>query len=318
MFFVKLFQTGFKTAGSESKIMTRRLLVLIVFFIACNQDLAAARMHILSTAEVVIHHAPSLANAARQTAELYGESKAALEQIFGWQYREKVNIMILKNNNDFKKMTGYSYIVALAVPERNLIIIDYSKMNRWPFFLEKTLKHEICHLMLHHHIRGGRLPKWLDEGIAQWVSDGMVELLMNSKRQSLDDAILAGSYIPLHELTQRFPQDRRSLWLAYEESKSMVAYIEKHYGKKGILNLLNHLKAGQDFDTALSKSFSVSFHELESSWQRQLKNHSRLITFLASYIYEVLFVLAAMLTIAGFIRFLIKKRAYKDEDDEGW
>jgi hypothetical protein len=173
-------------------------------------------------------------------------------------------------------------------------------------------------LMLHHHIRDGQLPKWLDEGIAQWVSDGMVELLMNSKRQSLDDAILAGNYIPLSELTHSFPQDRRSLWLAYEESKSMVDYIEKHYGRKGVLNLLNHLKAGQDFDTALYESVSVPFNELESKWQRQLKNRTGLITFLATYIYELLFVLAAILTIAGFIRFLIKKRAYKDEEDDGW
>ncbi|UCH23258.1 MAG: hypothetical protein JSU83_08655 [Deltaproteobacteria bacterium] len=301
----------------KGKIIIKRLFVLIVFFIICNQHFVGARMNMLSTAEVIIHHAPSLINAAQETAELYKESKAVLEQIFGWQYEEKAIVVIAKNNNEFRRITGYSYIVALAVPQRDLIIIDYSKMSRWPSFLERTLKHEICHLMLHHHIRDGQLPKWLDEGIAQWVSDGMVELLMNSKRQSLDDAILAGNYMPLSELTHSFPRDRRSLWLAYEESKSVVGYIEKHYGRKGVLNLLNHLKAGQDFDTALYKSFSISFNELESKWQRQLKNRTRLITFLATYIYEVLFVLAAILTIAGFIRFLIKKRAYKDEDDDG-
>jgi hypothetical protein len=294
----------------------RRLMILFTFFIVCIQNPAVARMNMLSTAEVNIHYAPLLKNAAREAAQFYRESKVELEETFGWRYPVKPDVILMKNNNDFKKMTGYSYIVALAFPGKNLIIIDYSKMGQRPFSFKKTMNHEVCHLMLHHHIPGGNLPKWLDEGIAQWVSDGMMELLMNPKRQSLDDAILAGRYLPLSELFYRFPQDRQSLWLAYEESKSMVAYIEKRYGKKGVLNLLNHLKAGRDFDTAVYKNFSISMDSLEQSWQRQLKKRSRFFTFAATHMYEFLFVLAALLTVAGFIRFILKKRAYKEEDDD--
>ncbi len=294
----------------------RRLIMLIVFFIVSNQDPAVARMNMLSTAEVNIHYAPILKNAAREAAQFYRESKVELEETFGWQYTVKPGIVLVKNNNDFSRLTGYSYIVALAIPKKNLIIIDYSKMGQGPFSLKKTMKHEVCHLMLHHHIPGGQLPKWFDEGIAQWVSDGMMELLMNPKRQSLDDAILAGNYLPLRELIYRFPQDRQSLWLAYEESKSMVAYIEKRYGREGVLNLLNHLKAGLDFDTAVYKNFSLSLDALEKNWQRQLKKRTRFFTYIATHMYEFVFILAAMLTVAGFIRFILKKRAYKDEEDE--
>jgi hypothetical protein len=294
----------------------RRLILLIVFSIACTQNPAVARMNMLSTAEVNVHYAPILKNAAREAAQFYREAKVELEETFGWQYPVKTEVVLVKNNNDFKRITGYSYIVALAIPNKKLIIIDYSKMGHGPFSLKKTMKHEVCHLMLHHHIPRGKLPKWLDEGIAQWVSDGMMELLMNPKRQSLDDAILAGNYLPLSELIYRFPQDRQSLWLAYEESKSMVSYIEKRYGREGVLNLLDHLKAGQDFDTAVYKNFSVSLDALENNWQRQLKKRSRFFTFVATHIYEFIFVLAALLTVAGFIRFLLKKRAYKDEEDD--
>jgi len=290
--------------------------MLIAFFIVCNQDLALARMRMLSTADVTIHHAPILKNAAREAALFYRESKVELEETFGWQYPVSPEVVLVKNNNDFNKITGYSYIVALAIPSKKLIIIDHSKMGQGPFSFKKTMKHEVCHLMLHHHIPGAKLPKWLDEGIAQWVSDGMMELLMNPKRQSLDDAVLAGRYIPLTELRYRFPRDRRSLWLAYEESKSMVAYLEKRFGREGVLNLLNHLKAGLDFDTAVYKNFSVSMDALESSWQRQLKKRTRFFMFVASHMYEFIFILAALLTVAGFIRFLLKKRAYKDEDDD--
>ena len=290
--------------------------MLIVFLILCNRDPAAARMDMLSTAEVNIHHAPVLKNAAREAAQFYQEAKVELEELFGWPYPLKPDVVLVKNNNDFNKITGYSYIVALAIPGKNLIIIDYSKMGQGPFSFKKTMKHEVCHLMLHHHIPGGKLPKWLDEGIAQWVSDGMMELLMNPKRQSLEDAVLAGRYLPLSQLMYRFPRDRQSIWLAYEESKNMVAYIEKRYGREGVLNLLNYLKAGQDFETAVYKNFSITMNALEHDWQRQLKKHSRFYIFAATHIYEFLFVLAALLTFAGFIRFLLKKRAYQDEEDD--
>jgi hypothetical protein len=293
-----------------------RLMMLIAFFIVCNQDTAVAHMNVLSTAEVNIHYAPILKNAAREAAHFYQEAKVELEETFGWQYPVKPEVVLVRNNNDFKRITGYNYIVALAIPTENLIIIDYSKMGQGPFSFKKTMKHEVCHLMLHHHIPGRQLPKWLDEGIAQWVSDGMMELLINPKRQSLDDAILAGNYLPLSELIYSFPRDRQSLWLAYEESKSMVAYLEKRYGREGVLSLLNYLKAGQDIDTAVYKNFSISMDALEKSWQRQLKNRSRIFTFAATHMYEFLFVLAALLTVAGFIRFLLKKRAYKDGEDE--
>jgi hypothetical protein len=54
------------------------------------------------------------------------ESKVELEETFGWQYPVKPEVVLVKNNNDFRRITGYSYIVALAIPPKNLIIIDYS------------------------------------------------------------------------------------------------------------------------------------------------------------------------------------------------
>jgi hypothetical protein len=53
----------------------RRLIMLIAFFIVWNQGPAAARMTMLSTAEVNIHYAPVLKNAAREATQFYRESK---------------------------------------------------------------------------------------------------------------------------------------------------------------------------------------------------------------------------------------------------
>lgn len=76
-------------------------------------------------------------------------------------------MLLIKDGKTFHRIAKNSLIVAIAIPEQYLIVIDYSKVHIHPFTLEVTLKHDVCHLLLHHHIPGDNLPKWLDEGISQ-------------------------------------------------------------------------------------------------------------------------------------------------------
>ncbi|MGE0085394.1 MAG: hypothetical protein AB7S75_13350, partial [Desulfococcaceae bacterium] len=46
-------------------------------------------------------------------------------------------------------------------------------------------------------IRIPHLPKWLDEGICQWSSDGISELLIQNKGDVLRTALLSGNIIAL-------------------------------------------------------------------------------------------------------------------------
>jgi hypothetical protein len=297
-------------------MIIQRLLHLLFLFIIFHQPLYAQPLGIVRTEDVSVHYEESMKGAAFSTLELYPDLKVELEETFGWALNFRPKILLIKNSINFRRITNKPYIVALALPQENLIVIHYSKMNQHPFSLGITLKHEMCHLMIHHHIDSHQLPKWFDEGIAQWISDGIAELIMTPKRALLNDTILAGNYLSLRELSDRFPQERRSLQLAYEESKSMVEYIVLKYGENGILNILDHLKNGLDFETAVKKSLSLSINELEIRWHNHLKKRENIFVFLAGYIYEVLFFVGALLTIAAFIRFLLKKRAYTDEDDE--
>ena len=205
------------------------------------------------------------------------------------------------------------------MPEKNLIVIDYSRMNIHPFTLSITLKHELCHLLLHQHISREKLPKWLDEGICQWVSDGIGELFVNQNISGLDAAILSGRIIPFKKLTDYFPQEKASLMLAYEQSKSVVGYIERQYGNSAILNLLEHLKNGATVEEAVKESLGISFERLEMQWLDYLESTPRWLVFLAHNIYGILFFLAAVLTFLGFIRLLRRrKRVYEQwkEEDE--
>ncbi|MDY6863304.1 MAG: peptidase MA family metallohydrolase [Thermodesulfobacteriota bacterium] len=291
------------------------LLSLSVLLVILAGSLYSEGTDFIRKRDVIILFENSLESAAKEAADIYPGVKEELEKTFNRQLNLKPTIFLIKNGEKFKRIVGSDLIVAIAVPERNQIIIDYSKLNKFPFKLRTTLKHELCHLMLHRRIKKGNLPKWLDEGIAQWISGGLGEIIMGNRRPVLSKAIPSGIYINLRDLTKRFPEDEKHLLLAYEESRSLVEYINREFGRKGILNILHYMEKGDSVDEAILKSLSISFEKLEERWHNNLKKEFTWFTYLGNHLYEALFFLGAVLTVCAFIKYLIKKRAYRDDKE---
>jgi hypothetical protein len=228
--------------------------------------------------------------------------------------------VLLKDNKRFRSPAGDNLVVAYALPNKNAVVIDHSKVNTSPFMLRNTFKHELCHLLLHHYIRDDNLPRWLDEGICQWASDGFADILMDSKGNLLPAAILSDTYFDLEKLQHQFPQGKHSLMLAYQQSKSVVEYLSSKYGSQGILDFLKLLQQGYDLESAFALRFGIQIDEFQYQWRGHLKKKINWFTYLSIHIYEILFVSAALLTILGFVRKMVRRRAYsaqEDEDDAG-
>lgn len=298
--------------------MAKQLFVIALLLVMTSPVAFSNRVNtdIIQNEEVVIHFEKPLQNVAKVVADIYPDVKAELEKALGWKLDFRPVVVIIKDRKAFQKMAGSDLVVAFAVPGSNLIIIDYSRMDTHPFTLEVTLKHELSHLLLHYYIDSRNLPKWLNEGVSQWVSGGMAEIIMGEKKVSLRRATLSGKFISLKDLAERFPEDKEALLLAYEQSKSIVEYINREFGTSAILQILHFLKNGDEIDVAVQKSLSIPLEELEGRWQNHLREKTLWIAYLGDSLYTILFFFAALITIYGFIMFLIKKRAYKDEDDD--
>ena len=296
-----------------------RGLCSIITFIALllSPYVPAAQQLVLQDPNIVVIYDPPLDSAAGEIIRIYPEIKLELEELFNWGLGIRPQVLLVGDTPAFQKITGNNLFVAFAVPEKNLIVIDYSRMNIHPFTLSITLKHELCHLLLHQHIRPENLPKWLDEGICQWVSDGIGELFVNRNLSGLDAAVMSGRTIPFRKLTNYFPRDKASLMLAYEQSKSLIGFIDRQYGNSAILNLLEHLKNGDTVEEAVRDSLGISIGRLEKEWLDYLESTPRWLVFLANNIYGILFFLAAVLTFLGFIRLLRRrKRVYEEWEEE--
>ena len=275
----------------------------------------AAEMGIIEREEVEISYDKGLEGEAEEVLRIYPHIRNDLEK----RLKLKVTFVpaiILFKEESFSRAAENPYIVAFAIPDRNLIVIDYSKMSVHPFTIELTLKHELCHILLHRAAQGGKIPKWLDEGIAQWVSAGIAEILISPKRSFLNEAVIAGKSLNLRALEDAFPRDKESLHLAYEASKSFVNYLIERFGIDSLTGTLEPIKKGEDWEVAISKAVLLSFDELEKDWHQDLMRKLTWYTYVINNLYEILFFFAAIIAVIGFLRAFMRKRAYMRQNED--
>ena len=283
-----------------------------IFFllIILPETLYAEQPRLLEGEGVRVFFEIPLQAAANETLDLFPSVRKDLESKLGWRVNFKTTIFLVRESRTFQNMVGTDLVVAVALPKKNLILIDYSKMKIHPFTIESTLKHELCHLLLHDQIQSGNLPRWLDEGIAQWVAGGIGEFIMTRKKSVFQGAVLAGRLIEIRTLSRGFPGNPQSLHLAYEESKSLLEHIIDQYGVEGVLAILKSLREGTEWEKAIERGLSKPLDTLLEEWHFQLNKRITWFTYLSHHLYEILFFMAALMMIYGFIKAYRKKRAY--------
>lgn len=274
-----------------------------------------AEIRTIQTKDFTVSYEERLANVASEVAQVYPVVSQELVETLKWETDFRPKIILTGDRDAFRKIVGIDIITAFALPGRDLIVIDTSRVYTKPFTLRSTLKHELCHLLLHHNIDSRLLPRWIDEGVCQWASGGVAELMADDGGRILTKAAVSDRLISIRELA-RFPIDEPSLILAYEESKNIVEYIVRDFGKIELMQILENLKEGDTISESVQKSLGLTLSELESKWHSSLKRKYTWFAYLSANLYTIIFALAALITVYGFIRLIQKKRAYKDDDEE--
>lgn len=292
-----------------------RLFLLVILFLSPNPILAQEQ-NILESDDLIVQFDQPLRGAAREVMEIYPGIKKEIEKIFRDKIVFRTTVVLIKENLTFQNMVRNNLTVAFAVPQRDLIVIDYSKMNTHPFTIRIVLKHELSHLYLHSVVGEGKLPKWFDEGVSQWVSGGIPEITIDQDSSVFREAIVSGRFIRISDLAHQFPEEKHLRLLAYKESLSIVEYMDKKFGMDGILAVLGRFKVGDGEGQGISRGISISLDELERDWVGHLKRRATWFIYFSNNLYLILFVMASLLTVYGFVRLVIKRRSYKDEDED--
>jgi len=290
-----------------------RTIGFIIFLMVMPLSASGDDFVSLRSDQTVILFEKPLRSSAVELMAIYPSIKSDLEKLTGWEIDFNPTFLLLAHSN-FLSMIETKNVVAFAVGQDYRIVIDSSRMNVNPFTLSVTAKHELAHLLLHHKINRTPLPRWLDEGFAQWASDGISEIITGN-RTFLTNAVIQRNLIPLHKIDHYFPENETQMILAYEQSKSLVEFIQKKFGAATLLNILHQMAKGDSIDDAVLTNLSISLDGLEHLWHKDLTSRKIWFYYLSTYLYAILFFLASVLAVIGFIRYQIRRKKWREEEE---
>lgn len=266
---------------------------------------------------LTIKYEQPLEGVVKKVARIYPQVKADLEKRLRLEVTFQPTIFLIANASAFRGMTGGNELItAFAVSRNNTIVINYSKMEETPFDLELTVKHELCHLLLRKYIQKSHLPRWLNEGISQWVSEGVTDIIYSDGSKIFKQAVLSNNFLALKDISLSFPRRKELFILSYEESKSFIDYLESRYGKDKLIAILYELQQGNEIENTFSSVFSVDLAKLEKDWHRHLRRKYTWIRYISDNIYWLLFFAGAIITVIGYLHLRVRMKKYQDEEDD--
>jgi len=105
-------------------------------------------------------------------------------------------------------------------------------------------------------------PRWLNEGIAVYLSEGYG----SSDRSLVSQAAKSKTLTPLQGLIGQFPTTADEFYLAYAESVSAVDYMIRKYGEAPFQKLVKSYKIGASDDEAFTDAFGVDTAAVNKGW----------------------------------------------------
>lgn len=137
-------------------------------------------------------------------------------------------------------------------------------------WLTRVLRHEFVHALLHQRIEGGRVPQWLNEGLAMQLAGG-------EPWPDLD-RVLKGevTLVPLNRLEggwSGFPSDLATV--AYLEGNSATAYLIERYGMGKVQDIIESLAGHQPMAAAIQDRLFISYDEFQQRWSENINEKIR-------------------------------------------
>jgi hypothetical protein len=286
--------------------MKLKVMILCCLFITLS---AAAREEIQRDG-VHIYFAEKDRNIAVMTAEDIAAQQDRLKERYGLSV-QPVHIYIAKDEEEYRKLAGSSsplWSAGLASGDRMLVKSPaFSRQTITEF--RRTLLHETVHLALN----GLELPRWFNEGLAQYESEnfGLRHKIRISRAVWQDELILFREI----ENLMRMPAAKADL--AYAQSIAAVDHLIGKYGVQLCTKCLYFTKKYTHFSTGFRNAYLMSPEVFERQWREHVKDEYRLYILLD--VRGTFWLLITGLFLLGYLatrvrrRHLLKKWEQEDE-----
>jgi hypothetical protein len=163
-----------------------------------------------------------------------------------------------------------SWGAAVALPGARTVLLRADVGD-----LYRTLRHELAHLALHHAVPV-RVPLWFDEGYAAWAAGEWDRL----GALELNLAVVRGAVPDLRGLDGALRGSASTADAAYALAASAVTELARRNPSNSLFPLLELLKKGEDFESAVLATTGLTQSQFELEWRRTLRHRYSLATWL--------------------------------------
>lgn len=159
------------------------------------------------------------------------------------------------------------YAAGVAYPDIRLILLTIAPVHPTDQHdLVQVFRHEVAHIALSDATAGAHVPRWFNEGFAVLAS-GETSL---ARLGTLWTATVASTLLPLRRIEVGFPRDEGTAEIAYAQAVDVVRYLLRERERFRFQGLVERLRAGEAFPSALLGSYGVDLAELEREWREDV------------------------------------------------
>jgi hypothetical protein len=133
--------------------------------------------------------------------------------------------------------------------------------------IKRVVPHELVHLVFDTaaHNPYHFPPRWLNEGLAVYLSEGYAP----SYRSMVESAARDGTLVPLDGLAGDFPGGD-VVFLAYAEGVSAVDFLIRSHDQAALVQLIRSYADGKTDDEAFEAAIGMNVAEFNDAWMEEL------------------------------------------------
>jgi hypothetical protein len=202
---------------------------------------------------IVSYEGETMESTGRMVLDALERSRASLISQLGYEPEEPV-VVILYSRRSYREMGGPHWSAGyfdgkIRMPVGGLYQVDAQ--------IRSTLHHELVHAFIHARA-GDAAPRWLHEGIAQYL-DGT---------RAADGGQLLSKVLASGESFQHcLPTAQCDVEIFYTAAVSLVDYFVQMRGVGGVRDLLSTLGEGEDIDGSLRRVLGKDEVGLIRDWE---------------------------------------------------
>ncbi|OQY28958.1 MAG: hypothetical protein B6244_05310 [Candidatus Cloacimonetes bacterium 4572_55] len=198
------------------------------------------------------------------------KSVKRISNILNYRVTEKTSVFITASPAELDSLAAGKtpeWGVGFALPQKNRIILKSPRYMERLLPLEQIVCHEYAHIVLGRKTGRNSVPRWLNEGLAMYLSREMI----SRDEFILCQAVILNRLIPYHSLERGFPLSTKQADLAYLQSYFAVSYLVQNIHEIGIQNMLDDYVRHPNMDRILFKHAKIGKPEFYFYCQKRLK-----------------------------------------------